>query len=349
MNSSISISETKESVDDFLASWLRSRTQSASEIGETYHDFWARIERIAMVGGKRIRPYLTIVGNDGIDENILPVAVAQELIHIAILIHDDIIDQDVVRHGEKNISGLYQEIYGPYLKEDRLNHFVNSTAILAGDALLSEAYRLLYSSNYDEAIKRLIAEQMSNSIYEVIGGELMDVEAAFVNDVKFDPNKIYRYKTAGYSFIGPLLTGAYCHGADTQTIQTLERYATGIGIAYQMQDDLLGVYGDIGQTGKSNNIADIREGKRTALVSFHEQLMNQEQAERFEHFGKESATDDLLRQIRSDMRDSGAIQRTADLVAQYIKQANEQIELLTDSRRKTSLIEFTAKIETRKR
>lgn len=349
MHSSISLTSTKELVDAFLTDWLRARTQTADDIGKTYQEFWSRIERVALVGGKRIRPYLTIVGNDGIDDHILPVAVAQELVHIAVLIHDDVIDQDDFRHGEKNMNGVYRDVYSPYLDQDRLTHYANSTAILAGDALLSEAYRLIYSSSYPDNTKRLIAEQMATSIYEVIGGELMDVEAAFVDDEVFDPNKIYRYKTAGYSFIGPLLTGAYCQGVSSDICNILEEYATNIGIAFQMQDDLLGVYGDIDQTGKSNNLADIREGKRTALVAFHEQSMNEDQAGRFKHFGRPSATDDIFEHIRSDMKDSGAVQKTIDVVALYVQQANRQLELLEDGPRKKSLIEFTAKIEARKR
>lgn len=99
-------------------------------------------------------------------------------------------------------------------------------------------------------------------IQEVVGGELTDVESAFVHDMPFDPIKIYRYKTAGYSFVGPLLSGAYCHEESQDTIDSLRRYAISAGIAFQIHDDLLGVFGDERETGKST-LTDLREGKRT--------------------------------------------------------------------------------------
>ncbi|NCU40336.1 polyprenyl synthetase family protein [Candidatus Saccharibacteria bacterium] len=349
MPSSISIAETKAIIDDYLTNLLYIRKQEAGQINATYQALWSRIEHIVLVGGKRIRPYLTIVGNDGFDDKILPVAVAQELVHVAMLIHDDVIDQDDVRHGEKNISGIYRDVYSNYVNTDRAAHYANSTGILAGDVLLSEAYRLLYKVDYSENTKRLIAEQLASSVFEVIGGELMDVEATFVDDIGFDPNDIYRYKTAGYSFIGPLLVGAYCQDTDSQICEILEKYAASIGIAFQMQDDLLDLYGDIVDTGKLSNIADLREGKRTALVAFHEQLMNESHAKNFKYFGKSIATNGLLQKIKLDMVESGAKQKTENLILEYLQQARIQLDKIPDSFRKTALVELTSRIEARKK
>lgn len=280
-----------------------------------------------------------MVGYGGVDEAIMPVAVAQELIHNAMLMHDDVIDQDFVRHGKKNINGHYRETYQAYLDDARAMHYANSAGILAGDALISESYQLIFSSNFAPHIQAELARQLFTSIYEVIGGELVDVEAAFVTDTKFDPITVYRYKTAGYSFVGPLLSGAYCSETDDSTIEHLTTFAINAGIAFQIQDDLLGIYGDEKATGKST-LTDLREAKQTLLVLFHKEQMNVEAANRFAAFGNPDTSDDQLREIKNDMISSGARDRVIEQVTAYFDRARQALDSLPDTDRRTLLNEF---------
>lgn len=268
-----------------------------------------------MAGGKRIRPHLTIVGYGSADDRIIPVAAAQELIHIAMLMHDDIIDQDDMRHGIANINGRYSTHYREYVSPQRAMHYANSAGILAGDCMLSEAYQVISSSSFDASVTRKLINQLHLSIFEVIGGELLDVEASFVQGVDFDPLKIYRYKTASYSFIGPLISGAYCAGTDEREVEKLRTFATNLGIAFQIQDDLLGVFGDEQETGMSS-LSDLREGKETLLVRFHRQLMDEEMRERFMEFGNENTSLSALASIRNDMRESSVQQKMTDVAEQ---------------------------------
>lgn len=269
------LSKTRAEVEERLVRLCDERISQAAEVGDRYVLLWKKIKTIVLRGGKRIRPYLVMVGYGKYSESMLSVAVAQELVHIAMLIHDDIIDQDFIRHGGKNISGEYRDAYSKYLDRIPATHYANSAALMAGDALISESYLQINTAQFSQNIQAQLINRLGRSIFEVIGGELLDVEAAFVNDVAFDPLKIYRYKTASYSFIGPLLSGAICAGADGDTLQMLERFAEKIGVAYQLQDDLLGVFGDEKETGKST-LSDLREGKQTLLVNFHKDLMSKE-------------------------------------------------------------------------
>lgn len=347
MNGNTKTTFVKNFVDTRLRAIFADRQREAAAIGQRYELFWQRLEHVAMSGGKRIRPFLTTIGYGSIDDKIIPVAVAQELVHIAMLVHDDIIDQDDMRHGEKNANGLYYDDYQKYLDHVRALHYANSSAILAGDALLSEAYNEICQSEFDSDIKHMLTRQLHLSINEVIGGELMDVEAAFVHDTFFDAEQIYRYKTSSYSFIGPLLSGAYCSNADTKTITALHTFATNAGIGFQIQDDLLGVFGDEQQTGKST-LTDLREGKRTLLVSYHQQLMNATMQQHFKEFGNGHAKKQDLEQIKHDMEQSGARQKTAVKVEEYFLIARDSLNELHDARQQP-LLELLCELSGRKK
>ncbi len=315
------LKETREHVDAYLGELFTERITQAREIGGSYERLWSTLESVVFAGGKRIRPYLTVVGYGSLDTKIEPVAAAQELIHCAMLVHDDVIDRDFSRHGQKNVNGMYRDTYMRLIDSTIVDHYANSAAILAGDALLSEAYCLIASCGYTGEVKDLVSRQLHRSIYEVIGGELMDVEAGIVVGTEIDPLQVYRYKTAGYSFIGPLVSGALCAGADAATIQKLHDFGAAAGIAFQIQDDLLGVFGDEVKTGKSTT-SDLREGKLTTLVQAHQRLMNDEQSEHFaQWFGVASATDQELGALRQDMRDSGAYIVSIQVVDSYFDRA----------------------------
>jgi geranylgeranyl diphosphate synthase type II len=339
MSSDVSIEATKQAVDEFMRAIFKRRLADAQHVGPRYSQLWQHIETVTMTGGKRFRPYLSVIAYGKLDDAILPIAAAQEFVHIGLLMHDDVIDQDFVRRGHKNINGIYRDEYSQHLNNERATHYANSAGILAGDTLLSEAYRLIAASDFTEKIKSQAADQVGVSILEVIGGELLDVEAAFIRDVTYDPITIYRYKTASYSFVGPLLVGAYCSGSDEQTIEVLTNFAIDFGIAFQIQDDLLGVFGDEAETGKST-VTDMLEGKRTLLVEHHEHAMNNDMRTRFNAYGDPEATAEKLEAIKLDMIESGARDKTLQDIETYLKSAANHLEKLKDEKQKSRLQEL---------
>ncbi|HTK39425.1 MAG TPA: polyprenyl synthetase family protein [Patescibacteria group bacterium] len=348
MNGSISLEDTRRSVDEYIAALVAKRIAQAAEVGPSYVALWERIEHVIQAGGKRIRPYLTVVGYGQLDERILAVAAAQELIHVAMLVHDDIIDQDFTRHGTHNIGGMYRDSYGAHVDQAQATHYANSAALLAGDALISEAYRAICDSEFGAGIKQSVLEQLHQSVFEVIGGELMDVEAGFVSGEQFDPLQIYRYKTSSYSFVGPLLSGAFCAELSERERRTLEDFATNVGIAFQIQDDLLGVFGDEATTGKSA-LTDLREGKRTLLVQFHQAAMNESQREHFTAFGSQDSDAAALDQIKTDMVDSGAQAQTGAQVDRYFQAACNSLEQFTPGESRNALEALLGQLQGRAR
>lgn len=239
------ISKVRKNVDEKLASFLASKEQT---------DLTDSIQETISAGGKRIRPtllYVAYTGGGGKDDSLIfSVGAAIELFHTFALIHDDILDNSSTRRGKPTI----------YKKEGL------SSALLAGDLSIFFANELFYSviKGMDET--QQISHQWQLLQEEVIKGEYLDMALANVPSVsESNVMKIMEYKTARYSFMRPLLIGSLLAGGSSQIQQSLSDFGKNIGIAFQIQDDILGIFGNEAITGKSVN-SDILEGKMTLLM-----------------------------------------------------------------------------------
>lgn len=342
------LSATKQAVDVYIMDRIHDRISQAAVVHPRYERLWREVARIYQAGGKRMRPYLTAVGYGKLDTAIIPVAAAQELLHVAMLVHDDIIDQDTMRHSQATVNGAYKNDYVSVIPGSQATHYANSVALLAGDALLSEAYHLVQSASFSSLVIRQLSERLSQSVFEVIGGELIDVEAGFIMTEYFDPMTIYRHKTASYSLVGPLVSGALCAEIDEKTREILQEFGTQCGIAFQLQDDLIGMFGDEATTGKSAD-TDVREGKRTVLIAEHQTMMSDEQAARFaEWFGMRDAPGQVLRQLKLDIEASGAREKTEAITQQYFAQARATLAKLQHGFRRDELEQFVDHLQGRR-
>lgn len=342
----IDISSAKTAVDAFLRAFFAQKIQDASTIDASYARLWENARDVALCGGKRLRPYLTYVGYGAINDRITPVATAHELLHIALLMHDDIIDRDDTRHGQPNLHGRYLAIYGALEEASERQHFSYSAALLAGDLLISAAHSLVAASDFSEQAKVAADARLSRSIFEVAGGELMDTEASFMPDY-YDPMVINRYKTASYSFVGPLLTGALLAGRSHADLQALERCGEQFGIAYQLRDDYLGVFGDEKSTGKST-CGDLREGKKTYLIEQYASLSNHSIGDLIAAgFGNAKASDETLQVLKNDIARSGAIEANAKTARRCLDEAYTACSSLSDETLRRGLHALLHKLEER--
>lgn len=332
------ITEVKSLIDQRLIEYCSVRMETARHINERYGILWESIATLINAGGKRFRPYMLITAfsayaDDEADiESILPAAIAQELIHQAMLIHDDIIDRDTIRYGIKNVAGQYDDHYKQYLQDDaERRHMTTSSALLAGDVLISDAYRLIARV---QAPKEHIVEAitlLSNGVFDVVGGELLDTESAFLTDTTIPAETIARYKTAGYSFVSPLLMGATFGGASESELRLLHQFAECLGIGYQLRDDMLGIFGNAAQTGKSTS-TDITEGKRTYLIEQFETVATKKQKDDFyKIFHNLDATEIEIAQARELLQASGATDKVEAAIAHLQHTAEEIVGLLTMS------------------
>ncbi|GAA1992328.1 polyprenyl synthetase family protein [Microbacterium pumilum] len=226
-------------------------------------------------GGKRFRPALVTAafesfGGD-LDESpaLYPVAAAFELLHTAFVIHDDVIDHDTVRRGVPNVSGEFRtrarrngaDPAGAALLGD-------AAAILAGDLLLHEAFRLVALADLDAATRAHLFDLFDDAVLVSAAGELADVEHSVAADLA-EPGAILDAtynKTAIYSFSAPLEAGAVLAGAPHDAQIVLHGAGGRLGLAYQLVDDLIGAFGSREQAGREAGV-DLRESKRTPLVA----------------------------------------------------------------------------------
>lgn len=269
------------SVDPILADFCDKKIKEAAMINFRYKELWEEIKRYLMAGGKRMRPQLVMMAYEAYggknSKEILPIAAAWELIHACVLVHDDIIDRDTVRHGHPNIAGRYASIYSDAAKIDT-SHYALSAALIAGDLLMMSAYEIIDSTPVNDKQKAIARSYITKAIFVVAGGELIDTDAVLFNISDTDPITVAKYKTASYSLQQPLQCGAALAGASAEEIQKLHSIGLHTGIAYQLCDDLLGIFGDSAVTGKSNR-SDILEKKRTFLIQETLKLLPQDAAQ----------------------------------------------------------------------
>lgn len=320
-------------IERIIEDYLEASTKQAAELDPSYARLWQVVSSLIQAGGKRLRPKLTIMSYQAFGgenaESMLPIAAAQELLHAALLVHDDIIDRDYTRYGVANIAGQYKTHYSQHVSSaDSQVHYAHSAAILAGDLLISGAYQLIASSQIADDDKLAAQQLLSQGIFRAAGGELLDTELSFMPHQANSALKVARYKTASYSFALPLLTGAVLAKASSKDRQTLTEFADAIGIAYQLTDDLLGTFGNEEETGKST-VSDITEGKRTFIIESAFELFSPADKEAFmATFGNINATPQEVESAKQLLLSSGAKAKAEAKIYEYAEEAKLSVAKL---------------------
>ena len=234
------------------------------------------VAREATAGGKRLRPaycywsYVAAAGHPDDDAPLLRVASSLDLLHVSALVHDDLIDAADTRRGLPAAHRRFEQLHAGRAGRGSDAEFGTSSAILLGDLLLMWSVDLVDGSGaayLDRARPHLSAMRA-----EVTAGQYLDVAAQYgvtgastVAEELDVAQRVLEYKSASYSIRRPSQIGAALGGADDALIDALGEFGSIIGRAFQLRDDVLGVYGEAAVTGKPYG-GDIREGKRTVLV-----------------------------------------------------------------------------------
>lgn len=313
-------------LDEAVNGFFERSIDYATRIDPSYRQLWESLYGLIRSGGKRLRPKMTMMAYEafgGTDiQKVIPVAAAQELLHFCLLIHDDVIDRDYVRYGTANIAGRYKIAYSKYVTSpDDQTHYAHGAAILGGDLMLSGAHQMIASSRLNDEEKTMAQSYLAHSTFEVAGGELLDTELSFVPYNDGDALKVAKYKTASYSFVSPLMTGALLAGMNENQNNALHDYAMSLGIAYQLVDDLLGIFGDEKETGKSTS-SDILEGKRTYTIERALMELSGNDKTIFSlAFGNPHATPIEIQTIKQLIAKSGAKKATEEKIREYATSA----------------------------
>lgn len=258
-----------------LHRYFDARAEEVARIGEPVNLAVQHLRDFVLNGGKRVRPtyawagFLGAKGLDGAEdpEAVLSALSSLEFIQACALIHDDIIDASDTRRGQPTIHRRMEAHHRDHGWHGEAGHFGESVAILVGDMALAWAEDMFLDSGLSPDALRRAREPWRAMRTEVIGGQVLDIvsEASGTEDIAA-AEAVNRFKTAAYTIERPLHLGAALAGGSPELIAALRGYGRDIGIAYQLRDDQLGVFGDPSVTGKPAG-DDVRNGKRTVLLA----------------------------------------------------------------------------------
>ncbi len=283
--------------------------------------------RHLLTGGKRLRAAFAYwgyraAGHPGSDA-LVRLATAMEFFQAAALLHDDVMDGSDTRRGMPSAHRAVAAIHTASGWSGDSRRFGEATAILAGDLCLQWTDELFSTSGLPGEHLARARGMFDRMRTQLMGGQFLDVlesargwEGLTTDERLACARRVIRYKSAKYTIEHPLLVGAMAGGATATALDGLSRYGLALGEAFQLRDDLLGVFGDPAATGKPAG-DDLREGKRTALVAYTLDRLPPPETARFgELFGRpdldESAVTELRQLIssaRADESVEGAISR----------------------------------------
>ncbi|WP_329031395.1 polyprenyl synthetase family protein [Streptomyces sp. NBC_01725] len=262
-------------VDAALRGFFADRRADADAIGPGFATAVAELEGYVLRGGKRVRPAFAWTGwigagGDGSGpaaDAVLRCCTALELLHASALIHDDIIDASLTRRGFPAAHVTFADRHRARRWSGDPEAFGAGAAILIGDLAQAWADDMVHTSGLPAEAKARVMPVWSAIRTEVLGGQLLDLTAEASGDEDIDSAlRVNRYKTASYTVERPLHIGAAIAGAAPGLVAAYRTFGVNVGIAFQLRDDLLGVFGDPAVTGKPSG-DDLREGKRTVLLA----------------------------------------------------------------------------------
>lgn len=315
--------ELRESVERELARYLAHRREDAAAVGPVFADAVDALTRFVLGGGKRLRPTFAWWGwrgaggdPEGPDaDGVLRALSALELIQASALVHDDLIDASATRRGKPTV---HVEFAGRHADGGWCGppaRFGAAAAILLGDLALTWADDLYRESGLPAEVLDRGHEAWRGMRTDVLGGQFLDVHTQAVGDSSpAAALRIDRFKTAAYTVERPLQLGALLAGADESIVAAYRRFGADIGVAFQLRDDLLGVYGDPAVTGKPAG-DDLREGKRTLLVALALEKAGPAATEITDALGDPDLSPERVERLRELFLQLGAVQAVEQRIA----------------------------------
>jgi geranylgeranyl diphosphate synthase type I len=284
------------------------------------------VESLILGGGKRLRPafaYWGYRGAGGPDRPEVVAAVsALELVQASALIHDDVMDGSDTRRGEPAAHRRFAGLHRVNGWHGTAADFGTAAAILLGDLCLVWSDELLHSSGLDPVTLARARPVFDAMRTEVTVGQYLDVQTQATGDTSTRrASLVARYKSGKYTVERPLLLGAALADAEPGLVAAYSGYGLPLGEAFQLRDDILGVFGDPATTGKPAG-DDLREGKRTYLVAAaFEAAAAPARAELRRRLGDPDLDTDGVDTLRAIIVDSGALARTEDRIAELTSAA----------------------------
>jgi len=253
---------------------MSARRRDAGYIGADYGALTGALEEFVLSGGKRLRPAFAYWGwravtndPDPVNPEMLRLFSALELLHACALVHDDVIDDSATRRGLPTVHMKFADTHRDSGWRGSARQFGLSAAILLGDLALVWADDMVATAELSSGARRRIQRVWADIRTEVLGGQYLDIvaESSGVDSIA-SAMTVNTYKTASYTVSRPLQMGVAAAADRPDVLAAFHEVGTNLGVAFQLRDDVLGVFGDPAVTGKPSG-DDLRSGKRTVLLA----------------------------------------------------------------------------------
>lgn len=314
----------KDRVDRELELFFKER--EGDSLDPVCRNINGHIRDFTLNGGKRLRPILVVLGHDLFaepDEKVYRASISMELTQTYLLIHDDIMDQSEIRRGHPSLHIAVSKKLGDHVTDKK--RISENMAIVAGDLADSMAHQALLGCEMNPA-EVLDANMELSKIIEMTGyGQLIDIDSA--NNLDFGQSDLIRLhilKTARYTIEGPLMMGAVLSGT-RKDIKPLSYYGTLLGTAFQLHDDILGLFGEEAETGKSIK-SDVNEGKKTLLMLKAMEYSEEDRQFISECLSSGNVSDADFARLRKIVKDSGSYDYSRQLMQRMISKSKEYLK-----------------------
>ncbi|MFC1631865.1 polyprenyl synthetase family protein [Candidatus Omnitrophota bacterium] len=288
------------------------------------------IEEFILRKGKRVRPILFIISYLGFAKKVAPglytSALSVELLHDFLLVHDDIIDKSDTRRGKPSMHMML----GEHLKNHKQIKFSSQDlAIICGDVMYAMAIDSFLAIKETMIRKERGLRQFTKAAFFTGTGEFLELMDGLKDIAKIDKQDIYRiydYKTAHYTFCSPLTCGAFLAGASQRQVDRLYKFGIYLGRAFQIKDDLLGLFSDQQKIGKSP-LTDLQEAKKT-LPLWHAYHHSTQQDRLFikRLFNKKLVTNNDLKKVRRLVYKTGSLDYAEKQILDLTLKAHGEIQ-----------------------
>ena len=289
--------------------------------------------------GKYLRALLIALGyfiaTKKDDNSYLPLAAAYETFQTSILVHDDIIDNAELRRGKKTVNKKYLEKFEKYdLKdaefENKKMNTANSIGICVGDIGFYIANNMIVESYMNNPNLGRVLKYYNDIVINTGKGELIDVVLPF-NEQYYSKNKclekdimeIYNLKTSWYTIVGPCSLGLILGGNSERVVESIVKALSPLGIAFQIKDDILGIFGSVKNIGKSNT-SDITEYKQTIIYSYVVNNTDYKDELR-KYYGRNDLTDKEFNRVRVIFEESGARKYAIDKMTELFEESKKLV------------------------
>jgi geranylgeranyl diphosphate synthase, type I len=324
------VSQVRDQVDSALREFLSQQREVLLSAGDELLPGIEAITRL-LAGGKRLRPafcywgWRGAAGADG--PQIIGAAAALELLHASALVHDDLMDASDTRRGQPSLHRQFESYHARHHWQGSPGAFGMGMAILLGDLLLSWTDEMFHASGLpDDALRRgrPVLDLMRT---EVFAGQYLDLLGQAAGDGTLESAlRVVEYKTTKYTIERPLHLGAALAGAGAGTppgglLAAYTAYGLPLGTAFQLRDDILGVFGDPAQTGKPAG-DDVREGKHTVLLAIAQARATGPQAATIDRYLGDPLLDEAgTAEVRTVIADTGAVAECEAMISRHVAEA----------------------------